>query len=151
MTKIAKKFDDIQSHVSSKLKDDERKTIPVQLQTSQVNLQAVIDHANYAWRSVRLYATVFYNGKCSHTCIRRIIRYFFRILKLLEFLLLKLLEFLLLKLRILAIENMNETRQALNCFSCFIHILNCKTSLFFGICFFLYFLKFSASRGFFFS
>ena len=142
--KDCKKFDDIQSHVSSKLKDDERKTIPVQLQTSQVNLQAVIDHANYAWRSVRLYATVFYNGKCSHTCILRIIRYFFRILKLLEF--------LLLKLRILAIENMNETRQALNsCFSCFIHILNCKTSLFFGICFFLYFLKFSASRGFFFS
>ena len=85
MTRFAKKFEDIQAHVSSKLKDYEKKTIPVQLQTSQVNLQAVIDHANYAWRSVRLYATVFYNGKCSHTCILRIIRYFSRILKLLEF------------------------------------------------------------------
>ena len=37
-----------------------------------------------------------------------------------------------------------------NCLSCliFIHILNCKMSLFLGICFFLYFLKLSAGRGF---
>ena len=27
---------------------------------------------------------------------------------------------------------------SLNCLSCFIHILNCKTSLVFGFCFFLY-------------
>ena len=60
-----------------------RKTTPVQLQTSQVNLQAIIDHANYAWRSVRLYTRqFFYNGKCSHACILKIIRYFSRILKL---------------------------------------------------------------------
>ena len=98
-----------------------KKTIPVQLHTSQANLQAIIDHANYAWLSVRLYATVFYNGKCSHTCILRIILYFARILAI-----------LLLKLRIFTIENINKTRQALNCFSCFIHILNCKTSVFFG-------------------
>ena len=30
----------------------------------------------------------------------------------------------------------------------FIHVLNCRMSLFFGICFFLCFLKFSAGRGF---
>ena len=30
----------------------------------------------------------------------------------------------------------------------FIHILNCKMTLFFGICFFLYFLKLSAGHGF---
>ena len=36
----------------------------------------------------------------------------------------------------------------LNCLSCFIHIFNCKMSLFFGLCFFLYFLKLLAGRGF---
>ena len=33
---------------------------------------------------------------------------------------------------------------SLNCSSCFIHILNYKMTLFFGFCFFLYFLKLSA-------
>ena len=36
---------------------------------------------------------------------------------------------------------------SLNCLSCFIHILNCKMTLFFGFCFFLYFLKLPAGRG----
>ena len=37
---------------------------------------------------------------------------------------------------------------SLNCLSCFIHILNYKMTLYSGICFFLYFLKLSAGRGF---
>ena len=37
---------------------------------------------------------------------------------------------------------------SLNCLSCFIHILNCKMSLFFGLCFSLYFLTLLADRGF---
>ena len=36
---------------------------------------------------------------------------------------------------------------SLKCLSCFIHILNYKMSLFSEICFFLYFLKLSAGRG----
>ena len=35
---------------------------------------------------------------------------------------------------------------SLNCLSCFIHILNYKMSLFFGICFFLYLLLVNSSN-----
>ena len=41
----------------------------------------------------------------------------------------------------------NSSIYSLNCLSCFLHILNCKMSKFFGICFFLYFLKLSADCG----
>ena len=42
----------------------------------------------------------------------------------------------------------NKVDYSLNCVSCFIHILNYKITIFFGICFFLYFLKLLAGRVF---